>query len=125
MYFTLFIQATSPEELSVMDGEEIEFLETQGDGWCKARSKSGQVGFVPESYIEIKSRASTLNNDATSNSPSSSLAGSMASDAFPIDECQTPTSVASAPFTSIDYQISEPKAVPNYGTRFKLIYCLQ
>ena len=92
-----------------MDGDEIEFLETQGDGWCKARNKSGQVGFVPESYIEIKSKGSAFMNDAASNSPSSSLAGSMASDAFPIDDCQTPTSMVSAP----DFSIVENKV--DYG----------
>lgn len=100
----------------MMDGDEIEFLETQGDGWCKARNRSGQVGFVPESYIEIRPRASTITNDAASNSPSSSLAGSMAS--FPIDECQTPTSVASAPFVSPEFVIPESKV--DYG-RFSLL----
>jgi len=46
--------ATSQEELTITVGEELEILETENDGWCRTRNKLGEVGFVPESYIEMK-----------------------------------------------------------------------
>ena len=58
-YISLFPykKASAPEELTLQDGDEVDFLENLGDGWCKARNKYGKVGFVPESYIEIRPKA--------------------------------------------------------------------
>lgn len=30
-----FLQATDSEELTITEGEELEILERDGDGWCK------------------------------------------------------------------------------------------
>ena len=71
-------QATSVEELSIYDGEELEVLESEGDGWCRTKNKNGKIGFVPESYIEIKSRtskAASVDSDAISRA--SSISGSI------------------------------------------------
>lgn len=72
-------EMTSPEELSVEEGEEIDFLESHGDGWCKCRNKYGKIGYVPESYIDIRPRgdSSKALSEVISTSPSSSLTGSI------------------------------------------------
>ena len=64
-----WIQATSQEELSIYDGEELEVIESEGDGWCRTKNKNGQIGFVPETYIEMKqtkTNASSVDNDRIS-----------------------------------------------------------
>ena len=67
---TIFrIQATSQEELSIYDGEELEVIESEGDGWCRTKNKNGQIGFVPETYIEVKQakpNASSVDSDRIS-----------------------------------------------------------
>ncbi|KAL9973934.1 hypothetical protein ACROYT_G020455 [Oculina patagonica] len=50
--------ATDSEELTIAEGEELEIIERDGEGWCKGRNKSGQVGFFPESYVEVGPTAS-------------------------------------------------------------------
>jgi len=36
-YLTYFPQATDSEELTIAEGEELEILERDGDGWCKVK----------------------------------------------------------------------------------------
>ena len=63
------IQATSQEELSIYDGEELEVIESEGDGWCRTKNKNGQIGFVPETYIEVKqtkTNSSSVDSDRIS-----------------------------------------------------------
>ncbi|KAM9312425.1 F-BAR and double SH3 domains protein 1 [Gastrophryne carolinensis] len=47
-------KASQPDELSITQGELLEVIE-DGDveEWVKARNKSGQVGYVPEKYINF------------------------------------------------------------------------
>ncbi|KAM5171189.1 F-BAR and double SH3 domains protein 1 isoform 2-T2 [Mantella aurantiaca] len=47
-------KAAQPDELSITQGEVLEVIE-DGDveEWVKARNKSGQVGYVPEKYINF------------------------------------------------------------------------
>lgn len=64
-----WIKATSQEELSIYDGEELEVIESEGDGWCRTKNKNGQIGFVPETYIEMKqtkTNASSVDSDRIS-----------------------------------------------------------
>lgn len=71
-------QASSQEELSITDGEELVFIEREGDGWCKTRNKAGQVGYVPEAYIEVRTRRGTnMSDDGFSASRASSFSGSV------------------------------------------------
>ncbi|XP_068718936.1 F-BAR and double SH3 domains protein 2-like [Montipora capricornis] len=49
--------ATNADELTITEGEELEILEKDGDGWCRGRNKSGQIGYFPESYVETESTA--------------------------------------------------------------------
>ena len=66
---TFWIKATSQEELSIYDGEELEVIESEGDGWCRTKNKNGQIGFVPETYIEMKQtkmNASSVDSDRIS-----------------------------------------------------------
>lgn len=70
-------QATSQEELSIFDGEQLEVIESEGDGWCRTKNKNGQIGFVPESYIEFKPKlhkAQSMESDRISRA--SSISGS-------------------------------------------------
>jgi len=64
-------QAASREELSITENEELEILETDVDGWCKGRNKSGQCGYLPEAYIEVLKSDSKNRSAASSNSGSS------------------------------------------------------
>ncbi|KAM6980833.1 F-BAR and double SH3 domains protein 1-like [Aplochiton taeniatus] len=49
-------QASQSDELSIMEGEELQVIE-DGDveDWLKARNLSGQVGYVPERYLQFQS----------------------------------------------------------------------
>ncbi|XP_037801238.1 protein nervous wreck-like isoform X8 [Penaeus monodon] len=45
--------AQNPDELSIIENEELELLgEGDGDGWVKARNYKGEVGYIPQNYIE-------------------------------------------------------------------------
>lgn len=122
--FHLQQKASAPEELSLQDGEDIDFLENHGDGWCKARNKSGKVGFVPESYIEIKPRAASIadNNEVRSNkSSASSPANSTVSDAWQVSILpgdSSPAAVPAAATTYIPTPVVEVEPAPNYGMYF-------
>ncbi|KAL7846484.1 hypothetical protein SRHO_G00214640, partial [Serrasalmus rhombeus] len=54
-------QASQPDELTI---EEQEVLEVIDDGdmedWVKARNRAGQVGYVPEKYLQLPSSNSLL-----------------------------------------------------------------
>uniref|UniRef100_A0A3Q1JLA0 FCH and double SH3 domains 2 n=1 Tax=Anabas testudineus TaxID=64144 RepID=A0A3Q1JLA0_ANATE len=54
-------KASQPDELTI---EEQEILEVIDDGdmedWVKARNRSGQVGYVPEKYLQLPSSNSLL-----------------------------------------------------------------
>uniref|UniRef100_A0A3Q3GRW9 FCH and double SH3 domains 2 n=1 Tax=Labrus bergylta TaxID=56723 RepID=A0A3Q3GRW9_9LABR len=54
-------QSSQPDELTI---EEQEILEVIDDGdmedWVKARNRSGQVGYVPEKYLQLPSSNSLL-----------------------------------------------------------------
>jgi hypothetical protein len=50
----LFTVVSAPNEGSIemKEGEEFTVLEKdQGDGWTRVKRSSGEVGFVPTSYI--------------------------------------------------------------------------
>ncbi|KAG7164728.1 nervous wreck-like, partial [Homarus americanus] len=50
--------AQNPDELSIVENEELELMgEGDGDGWVQARNYKGEVGFIPQNYIEIEEGA--------------------------------------------------------------------
>ena len=50
-------QAQHPDELSIVEGEELEVLEwDDGDGWCKGKNAGSQSGYLPQSYVQPISR---------------------------------------------------------------------
>lgn len=53
--FGLFsYEAANPDELSFVEQEEMEIIsEGDGDGWIKARNYKGEVGYIPQNYVEI------------------------------------------------------------------------
>ncbi|XP_063807291.1 F-BAR and double SH3 domains protein 2 isoform X2 [Pseudophryne corroboree] len=54
-------QASQPDELTIEEHEMMEVIE-DGDmeDWVKARNKSGQVGYVPEKYLQFPTSNSLL-----------------------------------------------------------------
>nr|DBA32418.1 TPA: hypothetical protein GDO54_000213 [Pyxicephalus adspersus] len=54
-------QASQPDELTIEEHEMLEVIE-DGDmeDWVKARNKSGQVGYVPEKYLQFPTSNSLL-----------------------------------------------------------------
>ncbi|XP_072256708.1 F-BAR and double SH3 domains protein 1 isoform X2 [Pyxicephalus adspersus] len=57
-------KAAQPDELSITQGEVLEVIE-DGDveEWVKARNKSGQIGYVPEKYINFIKQSATHTMD--------------------------------------------------------------
>ncbi|XP_068201144.1 protein nervous wreck isoform X8 [Palaemon carinicauda] len=57
--------AQNPDELSIVENEEVELMgEGDGDGWVQARNYKGEVGYIPENYIE-REETSSIPNFAT------------------------------------------------------------
>lgn len=52
-------EASSPFELSVIEGEQVELLEddVEGTGWIQVRAGAGREGLVPTSYCEFENAA--------------------------------------------------------------------
>lgn len=110
-------EANSHEELSIYVGEELELVDTEGDGWCRTRNKAGEVGFVPEAYIEIRWNKSA-SEDGDCLSKSSSHASSSLNDVqisdyslMSLNNCvdteKTPTPMT-AGFESSGYEPATP-----------------
>uniref|UniRef100_A0A667Y4S8 FCH and double SH3 domains 2 n=1 Tax=Myripristis murdjan TaxID=586833 RepID=A0A667Y4S8_9TELE len=101
-------KASQPDELTI---EEQEVLEVIDDGdmedWVKARNRSGQVGYVPEKYLQLPSSNSLLSMlqslaalDARSHSSSNSTE----------PETEPPTSTVNG-----DSNVSFAKALYDYA----------
>lgn len=71
VYFDLSFQGTRTDELTIKPGDVIEVVE-DGDleQWVKARDQNGQIGYVPEKYLEFPppSNNNSLNHHSTSSS---------------------------------------------------------
>ncbi|XP_068186722.1 F-BAR and double SH3 domains protein 2-like isoform X4 [Antennarius striatus] len=54
-------KASQPDELTIEEQEVLEVIE-DGDmeDWVKARNRAGQVGYVPEKYLQLPSSSSLL-----------------------------------------------------------------
>lgn len=58
-------QGSSPDELSVQEGERLWVIEKEGEEWWKCRNEEGLEGVVPASYVESTGTPSTfMENDA-------------------------------------------------------------
>ena len=94
--------ATSQEELTITAGEVLELLETENDGWVRTRNERGDVGFVPETYIEVKYSHSTISDSDDNISKVSSHASSV------VSEIQIDYSSTSLNFTDIPNMDTTP-----------------
>ncbi|KAJ8297403.1 hypothetical protein KUTeg_023934 [Tegillarca granosa] len=57
--------ASNSDELDMTEGEELEIIaDGEGDGWVKGRNLNGEVGYIPENYIETYN----INDNADTNS---------------------------------------------------------
>lgn len=55
MKFCLKFQAQNPDELSIVENEQLEVVgEGDGDGWLRARNYRGEEGFVPHNYLDVE-----------------------------------------------------------------------
>ncbi|XP_074620153.1 F-BAR and double SH3 domains protein 2-like isoform X2 [Acropora palmata] len=66
---------TSADELTIKEGEELEILEKDGEGWCRGRNKSGQIGYFPESYVETGPGTTVTGPSSSTAATSSSTDG--------------------------------------------------
>ncbi|KAJ7423445.1 F-BAR and double SH3 domain protein 2 isoform X2 [Willisornis vidua] len=59
--YPLTCKASQPDELTIEEHEVLEVIE-DGDmeDWVKARNKAGQVGYVPEKYLQFPTSSSLL-----------------------------------------------------------------
>ncbi|XP_052008397.1 F-BAR and double SH3 domains protein 2 isoform X2 [Xyrauchen texanus] len=83
-------KASQPDELTIDEHEMLEVIE-DGDmeDWVKARNKSGQVGYVPEKYLQFPTSNSVLSMlqslaalDSRSHTSSNSTEPELASGSF-------------------------------------------
>jgi len=52
--YLAYFQATRSDELTIAVGDRIEVVEDGDlDQWVKARDATGQLGYVPENYLEF------------------------------------------------------------------------
>lgn len=70
MYFERFrvIKAHEPDEtepLTLFAGEQLQFERrpTEWEGWLWVRSKDGQMGWVPEAWVEAEGRFCVMTRD--------------------------------------------------------------
>jgi hypothetical protein len=63
----LYSYATQKDdELAVLEGDEVEIVEPEKDAWIKAKHlKSGKVGLLPASYVQIIASAPASGNSKT------------------------------------------------------------
>lgn len=49
-------QAQHPDELSIVENEQLEVFSVDSDnyGWSKARNYKGEIGYVPSNYLDIE-----------------------------------------------------------------------
>ncbi|KAL4075896.1 hypothetical protein J3A83DRAFT_4223634 [Scleroderma citrinum] len=53
-------QGSSPDELSVQEGEPLWVIDKEGEEWWKCRNEEGLEGVVPASYLESTDPSATL-----------------------------------------------------------------
>lgn len=62
-----YLQATRSDELTIAVGDKVEVIEDGDlDQWVKARDKLGNLGYVPENYIQFPSPRSKEKNGLSS-----------------------------------------------------------
>ena len=73
-------QATTEEDISIVEGEIIEIKEEEDNGWCWGVNSKGDEGYIPSSYVQLVSRPSTPGSITSSTSiPSLHTQGSTTS----------------------------------------------
>ena len=50
---------SDPDYAQAKEGEEVEILEPEQDGWVKVKTSEGKVGFFPENYLSEEVTADT------------------------------------------------------------------
>ncbi|XP_069952893.1 protein nervous wreck isoform X5 [Cherax quadricarinatus] len=104
--------AQNPDELTIVENEELEVMgEGDGDGWVQARNYKGEVGFIPQNYIEMEEGGMQGANADFATFPEPGAEDSMAG------EATTHTTANGAPqrgisFSSIEYNLESVEEYP-------------
>ncbi|KAL3880913.1 hypothetical protein ACJMK2_033116 [Sinanodonta woodiana] len=70
--------ASNPDELNMQMNEELEIIgDGDGDGWLRAKNSSGQIGYIPENYIERYRDDVSLAGSGCSLESADSLSGAL------------------------------------------------
>ncbi|KAK3577241.1 hypothetical protein CHS0354_030521 [Potamilus streckersoni] len=70
--------ASNPDELNMQVNEELEIIgDGDGDGWLRAKNSSGQIGYIPENYIERYRDDVSLAGSGCSLESADSLSGAL------------------------------------------------
>ncbi|XP_071544056.1 protein nervous wreck [Panulirus ornatus] len=104
--------AQNPDELTIVENEELEVMgEGDGDGWVQARNYKGEVGFIPQNYIEMEEGAvpSTQTDFTTFPEPNTEDGTSV-----PADTAINGATQRGISFSSIEYNLEteEEMAAP-------------
>ena len=61
-------QATTEEDISIVENEIVEIREEEDNGWCRGVNSKGEEGYFPSSYVQVLSRPSTPGSPSSSTS---------------------------------------------------------
>lgn len=109
--------AQNPDELTIVENEELEVMgEGDGDGWVQARNYKGEVGFIPQNYIEMEEGAvpSTQTDFTTFPEPNTEDGTSV-----PADTAINGATQRGISFSSIEYNLEggeEYRATSEYSS---------
>ncbi|CAL8268241.1 unnamed protein product [Merluccius merluccius] len=114
-------KASQPDELTIEEQEVLEVIDDGDmDDWVKARSRGGQVGYVPEKYLQLPSSNSLLSmlqSLAALDARSHSSSNSTELEAPPAAAATTAAAAATTAAAAIngDSSVSFAKALYDYA----------
>ena len=47
-------EASTSDEVTLIEGDSYEILEEDSSGWWKVKNKAGQIGMAPSNYMDVK-----------------------------------------------------------------------
>nr|XP_045612891.1 protein nervous wreck-like [Procambarus clarkii] len=98
--------AQNPDELTIVENEELEVMgEGDGDGWVQARNYKGEVGFIPQNYIETDESGSTAANADFANFPEPGAEDSMTGEPTASSAAAEGAPQRGISFSSVEYNL--------------------
>lgn len=56
--------AQNPDELTIIENEQLEVIGDGDDGWLIARNNAGEEGYIPFNYVQMDDRDTTIDTNA-------------------------------------------------------------